>query len=60
MIRIAGAYETRTLRDERVLTQDDLKRVFLSASKQARSACVIVAHAGLRLETVGNFREKMA
>jgi len=54
-IRITGAYETPTLNDERVPTKEELKRIFLSGSKQARTACAIIAHAGLRLETLGNY-----
>jgi hypothetical protein len=55
-VKIAGAHETPTLRDERVPTKDELRRVFLSASKQARVACALVARGGLRLETIGNYR----
>jgi hypothetical protein len=54
-IKIAGAHETPTLKDERTPTKEELKRIFLSGSKQARTACAIVAHAGLRLESLGNF-----
>ena len=55
-IKIAGAHETPTLKDERVPTKDELRRIFLSASKQARVACALVAHSGLRLEAIGNYR----
>ena len=54
-IKITGANETPTLRDERVPTKEELRRIFLSGSKQARAACALVAHAGLRLETLGNY-----
>jgi len=54
-IKITGAHETPTLKDERVPTKEELKRIFLSGSKQARTACAIVAHAGLRLQTLGNY-----
>jgi hypothetical protein len=54
-IKITGVHETPTLKDERVPTKDELRRIFLSGSKQARAACALVAHAGLRLETVGNY-----
>ena len=54
-IKITGAHETPTLKDERVPTKEELKRIFLSGSKQARTACAIIAHAGLRLETLGNY-----
>lgn len=55
-IKINGAHETPTLTEERIPTQEELKRTFLSASKQARVACALVAHAGLRLESIGNFQ----
>jgi len=54
-IKITGAHETPTLKDERVPTKEELNRIFLSGSKQARTACVMVAHAGLRLESLGNY-----
>ncbi len=55
-VKIRGAHETPTVRDERVPTKDELRRVPLSASKQARVACAPVAHGGLRLETKRNYR----
>ena len=54
-IKIRGVRDTPTLKDERVPTQDELKRIFLSADKKARVACVLVAHSGLRLMTLGNY-----
>lgn len=54
-IKITGAHETPTLKDERVPTKEELKRIFLSGSKQARTACAIVAHAGLRLQGLGSY-----
>ena len=54
-IRITGAHETPTLRNERTPTTDELKRIFLSGSKQARAACALIAQGGLRLETLGYY-----
>lgn len=54
-IKIRGADDTPSLRDERVPTQDELRRILLSADKKARVACVLVAHSGLRLMTLGNY-----
>ncbi|MEM2615021.1 MAG: site-specific integrase [Nitrososphaerota archaeon] len=54
-IKIRGARDTPSLRDERVPTQQELRRIFLSADKKARVACVLVAHSGLRLMTLGNY-----
>jgi len=53
-IKVTGIHETPTLKDERVPTKEELRRIFLSGSKQARTACALVAHAGLRLESLGN------
>ncbi|MCS7114175.1 MAG: site-specific integrase [Candidatus Bathyarchaeota archaeon] len=55
-IKIRGADDTPTLKEERVPTQQELKRIFLSADKKVRALCVLVAHSGLRLMTVGNYR----
>jgi integrase len=55
-IRVRGAQDAPTLREERVPTREELRRIFLSADKKARAAAVLVAHAGLRIETLGNHR----
>ena len=55
-IKIRGARDTPSLRDERVPTQQELRRIFLSGDKKTRVACVLVAHSGLRLMTLGNYR----
>ncbi|RLI40333.1 site-specific integrase, partial [Candidatus Bathyarchaeota archaeon] len=44
------------LREERVPTQQELRRIFLSGDKKARAACVLIAHSGLRLMSLGNYR----
>lgn len=54
-IKVAGVHETPTLRDERVPTKEELRRIFLSGSKQSRTTCALVAHAGLRLESIGSY-----
>ena len=55
-IKIRGAEDTPSLRDERVPTQDELKKIFLSGDKKTRTASVLVAHTGVRLKTIGNYR----
>ena len=55
-IKIRGVRDTPSLRDERVPTQQELRRIFLSGDKKTRAACVLVAHSGLRLMTLGNYR----
>ncbi|MEM0010715.1 MAG: site-specific integrase, partial [Candidatus Bathyarchaeia archaeon] len=54
-LKIKGAEDTPTLKDERVPTKDELKKIFLSGDKKARAACVLVAHSGLRIEVLGNY-----
>jgi len=54
-IKVAGVHETPTLKDERVPTKEELRRIFLSGSKQSRTTCALVAHAGLRLESIGSY-----
>ncbi len=57
-IKINGIDETPTLRDERVPTLEELRRIFLSGDGKARTACVLVAHSGLRLQTLGDYKGK--
>jgi len=54
-IKIRGAEDTPSLKDERVPTRDELRKIFLSGDKKARAACVLVAHSGLRIEVLGNY-----
>jgi hypothetical protein len=54
-IKIKGIDETPTLKDERVPTLNELKRIFLSGDSKARTSCVFVAHSGLRLQTLGDY-----
>jgi hypothetical protein len=54
-IKIKGASEAPSLKEERVPTREELKRIFLSADKQSRAGSVFVAHSGLRLETLGDY-----
>ena len=55
-IKVKGADDTPTLRKERVPTQKELRRIFLSGDKKARAACVLIAHSGLRIACLGNYR----
>ena len=54
-IKIRGARKAPTLENERVPTLDELRRIFLASTMRDRVSCVIVAHSGLRLETLGNY-----
>ena len=55
-IKIRGASDTPSLRDERVPTPHELRKILLSGDKKARTACVLIAHSGLRPEVLGNYR----
>jgi hypothetical protein len=55
-IKIKGIQETPTLKNERVPTKPELKGILLAGDEKARAACILVAHAGLRPETLGNYR----
>jgi len=54
-IKIKGTQDTPTLRDERVPSKNELKRIFLAGDEKSRTASVLVAHSGLRIETLGNY-----
>src|SRR3989441_9554890 len=55
-IKVRGTQQTPTLTKERVPTQDELRRIFLAASSRERVAGAFMAHAGLRPETLWNYR----
>jgi hypothetical protein len=54
-IKIRGVEDTPTLKDEKVPTQAELKKIFFSTDLKGRTASVLVAHSGLRIEVVGNY-----
>jgi len=54
-IKIKDSKDAPTLKDERIPTQDELKKIFLSADKASRVSCAIVAHSGLRLQSLGDY-----
>ena len=54
-IKIKGTRAAPTLKDERVPTPQELKRIFLTGDRKSRVVCVLISHAGLRLETLGNY-----
>jgi len=54
-IKIKDADDTPTLREERVPTQQELRKIFMCGDLRARCACALLAHSGLRIETLGNY-----
>ena len=57
-IRIKGARESPSLKDERTPTKTELKRILLSGDKKSRATCIVVAHSGVRMEVLGNYDGK--
>ena len=55
-IKIKGAADTPSLADESVPTQAELKQIFLHADTRGRTACALLAHAGLRNQVLGNYK----
>ena len=55
-IKIRDAGKRTTLDEERVPTQEELRTIFLSSTKRDRVSCALMAHAGVRPETLGNYR----
>jgi hypothetical protein len=55
-IKIRGTDDTPTLIDERVPTNEELRKIFLSGDKKTRTTSVLVAHTGVRIKTIGNYQ----
>jgi len=55
-VTIKGVQDTPTLKEERVPIKSELKRILLAGDEKSRSTCVLMAHAGLRPETIGNYK----
>ncbi len=54
-IRVKGAQETPSLKDERVPTQRELQKILSFADPKVKVAASLVAFAGLRLESLGSY-----
>jgi hypothetical protein len=55
-IKVRGIDDTPSLKDERVPTNEELRKIFLSGDKKMRTASVLVAHTGVRIKTIGNYQ----
>lgn len=55
-VRIRGASDTPTLREERTPTQEELRRILLAGTTKDRVSSALMAFAGLRPEVIGNYR----
>jgi len=54
-IKIRGVDETPSLKDEKVPSRDELRKIFLAADLQNRTADSLMAHGGFRPEILGNY-----
>ncbi len=54
-IKVKDAEQSLTLRNERVPTQEELKKILGNATIQSRVTCSFMAFSGLRPETIGNY-----
>ncbi|MHB1778006.1 MAG: site-specific integrase, partial [Acidimicrobiales bacterium] len=54
-IKVEGAQDTPTLKEERVPTKDELKKILMSGDNKQRVACILIAHSGLRPESLGDY-----
>jgi len=55
-IKVMGAGSTPSLKDERVPTKRELVQIFFSGDRKARAASVLLAHAGVRIESLGDYK----
>jgi len=54
-IKVRGIQETPTLADERTPTQEELRRILLSATTRNRVSCAFMAFSGVRPEVLGSY-----
>jgi integrase len=54
-IKMRGQDDAPSLKNEKVPNQDELRKILLSGDKKTRVACVLMAHAGVRPEVIGNY-----
>lgn len=55
-IRVRDAEKSLTLSEERIPTQEELKRIFNAGDSRERTACAIVAFSGVRIGVLGNYK----
>jgi integrase len=54
-IKVKGADSTPSLKDEKIPSQEELKRIFLSGNKKSRVASSLMAFSGIRPEVLGSY-----
>ena len=55
-LKVKNALRTPTLENERVPTQDELRKILLGCTSQTRASSIMMAHSGLRPEVLGNYK----
>ena len=55
-IKVKDADRTPTLTNERIPTQEELKRIFNAGDSRERTACCLIAFTGIRLGVLGNYK----
>ncbi len=54
--KVKDADKSPTLSEEKVPTQEELKRIFNGGDSRERTACAIVAFSGVRIGVLGNYK----
>ena len=54
-IKIGNSNSNSTLANERIPTQEELKKIFASGNTRSRVACALMAYSGTRPEVLGNY-----
>ena len=57
-VKIRNTQATPTLKDERVPTQEELRRIFMASNPRNRVMCALMAHSGVRPEVLGDYLGK--
>ena len=55
-VKISDPQATPTLSNERIPTQQELKRIFNAGDSRERTACSLIAFTGVRLGVIGNYK----
>jgi len=54
-IKVKGVDSTPSLKDEKIPSEEELKKIFLSGDKKSRVASSLMAFSGIRPEVLGNY-----
>ncbi len=54
-VKVRGAWDAPTLKDERTPSQEELRQILLAANSRDRVSCILMANAGVRPGVIGNY-----